>query len=113
MATSVQFSQLRYFKAAEFEQPESMSYDLLVKLDLARGLAGVPFIINSDVRGDSAEHRIGEAVDLMCVSSRRRFQMVQALMAAGFRRIGVYDRHIHVGIAVERGEAVLWVGVSR
>lgn len=112
MATSAEFKKLRYFKPSEFEHPESMSCELLVKLDLARGLAGVPFVITSDVRAGSPEHLAGEAVDIRCHLSEYRYRIVQAVLAAGFLRVGVYDGHVHVGVSKERPQFVLWTGVS-
>lgn len=113
MATSEQFDSLRYFSAREFQRPESMSYELLWLLDQARELACVPFVITSDVRPGSPEHVLGCAVDIRCHDSSTRFRILKAVMRVGFRRVGVYDRHIHVGVASDLVQDVVWMGVSK
>lgn len=113
MATPQEFATLEYFKPDEFENPESMSYQLLVMLDAVRAISGTPLVITSSVRGGSAEHSVGQAVDVRCHLSHDRFKIVKAALAAGFRRIGVYDRHVHLGIARELGQDVMWTGKSR
>lgn len=96
--------------------------DLVEKLDTARGFAHVPFIITSGLRTrdenstaggvENSSHTAGLGVDLQCSGSRTRFRMVSALILAGFRRIGVYDRHIHVDIDESLPDSVMWVGLS-
>lgn len=81
---------------------------LLWRLDQARELAGVPFIVNSAYRSKSYEkskgrtgtssHCLGYAVDLHCSSSHIREKMLSALIQSGFRRIGIYPTFIHVDI---------------
>jgi len=89
-----------------------LSQVLIRKLDLARTLAGFPFVISSSFRlGDPRSHGDGYAVDLQCEFSRERFVMIQALQAAGFRRIGIYPRHIHVDVDGSRYQDVIWYGV--
>lgn len=118
MMTPSQWSQLRYFKPDEFNRPDLMSFDLLRMLDKARHLAGLPFIITSSYRDDPgtsamSEHREGRAVDIRVKYEWERFLIVKACLDAGFLRIGVYDRHIHVDVSVWKAPKSLWVGVSK
>jgi hypothetical protein len=97
--------------------------ELVEKLDHARGFAAVPFIITSGLRTDGYNHEIGgvpdgahetgEAVDLACSSSRVRHKMLPALYLAGFRRIGIYDLHLHADVAARLPQDVTWWGKSK
>lgn len=94
--------------------------ELVTLLDTARGLAKTPFVITDGLRkkkagygvSNSAHHK-GLAVDLRCRSSRPRFLMLKALIAVGFRRIGIYDRHIHVDISKSKDRDVAWWAKSK
>lgn len=101
---------------------EGLDKELVAKLDWARSRAGVPFLITSGKRlpdqndsvggvKDSA-HLRGLAVDLRCSEAGPRFRMVQALLLAGFKRIGVYDRHVHVDLDDTLPQEVMWIGES-
>lgn len=106
---------LMYFKPDEFAEPERVSSELLERLDAARAFAGVPFYVTSDFRdGDDGTHGCGDAVDISdnkrggpC-GSRWRYHAVRGLIQAGFSRIGVYDRHIHVDVGKSDPEVMWW-----
>lgn len=104
---------MRYFKPSEFACKcgqcgggfERMSPELLERLDAARALAGIPFVISSGFRcpahnkaqggvADSA-HTRGYAADIQCRDSHSRFVIVKALLEAGFRRIELAPTWIH------------------
>lgn len=77
---------------------------LIDMLDAARSFAGVPFIINSGYRcpqhnqasGSQADnHPSGEAADIHCTSGPDRIKIIEALIRAGFRRIGFHKMFIH------------------
>lgn len=95
---------------------------LVAMLDRARGLARVPFIITSGRRdpvanrtsggvGDSS-HLRGLAVDIACEGSHDRMRIVTAAVMVGFKRVGVYDRHIHLDCDERLPQECMWVGVS-
>lgn len=99
-------NQLNYFKA---EEVEGLEPEVATKLDQARHIAGVPFVItsrrrtvdqNAAVGGvpDSA-HVKGLAVDLAVPNSGALFQMINGALQAGFRRVVI-------GIRIEDGKAV-------
>lgn len=104
------------------EEVEGLDTELVAKLDWARGRAGVPFVITSGFRQadsnqqaggvkDSA-HLRGLAVDLSIADSAARFKIVSSLLLAGFKRVGVYDKHCHVDIDPTLPQSVMWIGES-
>lgn len=96
--TDSQWSTLRFFKPDEFRRPESMSYSFLVRLDSARADAGVPFRLTSTWRDwpEGTSHAKGVAVDIQCHHGYIRLRIVKSLLKAGFDRIILYPRHVHV-----------------
>jgi len=89
------------------------------KLSIARGIAGVPFVITCGLRTvaqnaalsesvqDSA-HLTGNAVDLACSDSQTRYAMLKGLLGAGFNRIGVYSAHLHADDSSTLPPNVIW-----
>lgn len=111
----------KHFSAKESEGLDEM---LMHMLDKARDVAGFPFYITSGKR--SAEHNAsvggvsdsshvrGIGVDLQApVGVQERQAMCWALGLAGFKRIGIYDKHFHVDIDTEKAQNVVWFGISR
>lgn len=114
----------KYFKESEFAgcspacSLQDMQQDMMDKLDLARGIAGIPFVLNSAYRspeweqskGRSGEgaHTHGCAVDIRCTSDLARHTIVRACMAAGFTRIGIGKTYIHVDDDATRTPNVMW-----
>jgi len=101
------------------EEVQGLDKELCAMLDMARGQAGVPFVITCGLRTpeqnaalpeavqDSA-HLTGNAVDLACGDSATRFAMIRGLLLAGFTRIGVYSAHIHADNSVTLPQNVCW-----
>ena len=116
---------MKYFKLEEFESPnspgsgEEMKQLFLNKLDVARGYAGIPFIINSgfrtvdhnvSVKGSlNSSHLRGYAADIHCLDSRSRKIIVNALINAGLNRIGIAKTFIHVDCDPEKSQDVIWL----
>lgn len=113
------------FHISEFDSPDKkgsgvlMDETFLSMLDDARVKAGIPFIINSGFRTqkhnkkvggvkDSA-HLKGVAADIKCVDSRSRFIIINALIDAGFTRIGIARTFIHCDIDIDKPQNVIWV----
>lgn len=95
--------------------------ELVAMLEMARHIAGVPFFITSGLRTiesnlavggmlDSA-HLRGLAVDLRCHTSRDRYFMLKGLFMAGFTRIEIATKHIHVDRS-DKDQYVCWLGTS-
>jgi uncharacterized protein YcbK (DUF882 family) len=124
--------ELRYFKLSEFDSPDlpgsgsNMKPEFLQRLDNARGIAGVPFKINSGFRTishnksliarglpaakDSA-HTLGYAADIAVstTDNRERFKVLNALLQAGFTRIGIARTYIHCDCDPSKDKEVVWL----
>lgn len=92
--------------------------DLLVKLEQARTMLGIPLVIDSGSRcpahsvsvgGKSGdEHTTGDAVDIRCLADRTRFNIIRAFLELGICRIGIGPTFVHVGISDTLPEGVFW-----
>ncbi len=119
----------KWFKLTEFDSPdeegsgEMMDDAFMQKLDLARDIAGFPFIINSGFRSvaynkmlrakgynasKNSSHLLGYAADIHCEDSRKRYLLIEALLDAGFTRIGIAEGFIHVDNDPEKSDLVIW-----
>ena len=120
---------MRNFNLKEFDSPDlsgsglNMDKDFLSMLDNARDIAKTPFKITSGYR--TKEHNIaiykklgkkpiesshlkGVACDIACSDSRARFLIINALLEAGFSRIGIANNFIHVDSDCEKSQNVIW-----
>ncbi|GAH37806.1 unnamed protein product [marine sediment metagenome] len=96
-----------------------VSRALLRKLAAARIIFDGPIRITSWCRcedhnkaeggSSTSSHLYGEAVDLECNNSYRRFILLNALLKAGFTRIGLNVDYIHVDIDAVRPKNAIWV----
>ena len=100
-----------HFESYEFDCPSlpnsgiNMDNSFLQMLDDARGIAGIPFKITSGYRSVShnksvggvqnSSHLIGKAADIAVGSGKERYIIINALIKAGFRRLGVAKTFIH------------------
>lgn len=92
------------------------------RLDEARHIANVPFIINSAYRtkeyelskgrSSTSSHCKGCAVDLRCTNSTARLHILTGLIQAGFTRIGIASTFIHVDYDKEKDSAI-WIYSSQ
>jgi hypothetical protein len=107
--------------AKHFRPNEIVGLDpvLVEMLDEAREVSAIPFFITcgfvteQGLHVSGSAHLRGKAVDLRCAYSNLRFLIVTALLSAGFKRIGLYDRHIHADIDTTLPQDVIWVGTSK
>jgi len=117
---------MKYFKEHEFSCQcgcgkgyEDMDEDFLFKLDRARGIAGVPFKLNSAFRcwkhnkevggSENSSHPEGCAVDIACTNSYKRFKIITALLEVGFNRIGIDDKFLHCDDDPAKPKELIWV----
>lgn len=66
---------------------------------------------NAEVGGvPDSEHTYdpAEGVDVLCKRSVTRFQMVSALLAMGITRIGIGKDFVHIGMAADKPQQVMW-----
>ena len=114
-----------HFELSEFDSPDEqgsgkyMDESFLSMLDDARGIAGIPFIINSGFRSKShneycggkinSSHLFGYAVDLHCTDSRSRSIIISSLQKAGFNRFGIGNTFIHCDNDPDKDPNVIWL----
>ena len=114
-----------HFESQEFDSPDEvgsgkyMQSSTLQMLDDARSIAGIPFKINSGFRTkshnayiggkESGRHLYGYAVDISVTNSSQRATVLNALIKAGFRRIGIAKSFIHADNDPEKSQDVYWV----
>lgn len=120
----------KYFKLSEFDSPdrpgsgELMEHEVVQALDIARDIYGFPMVVSSGFRtiqynrslielgypaSPNSSHLLGWAVDLVVPDSSKRFLMLEALLDAGFHRIGLGHSFIHVDLDPNKPANVLWV----
>ena len=95
-----------------------MKKEFLEMIDEARNVAGIPFKINSGFRTKKhneivggrvgSSHLAGGAADIHCANSGSRIKIVNALVAAGFNRIGIAKTFIHCDNDITK-EPALWL----
>lgn len=114
----------KYFSNDDFQRATpscniaDMSPALLQRLDRAREIAGIPFVVTSAYRPQEWEkshgrsgngaHPRGMAVDIRCRNSSDRWRIAFAAFAAGFPRIGVARGFVHLDICEDLPHPVLW-----
>jgi uncharacterized protein YcbK (DUF882 family) len=116
----------RYFKIEEFyckceeckDEKQIVDKYLIEMLDVARGIADMPFVITSGYRCtkynekvggvEDSSHLTGKAADISTISSHMKYEILRSLLDVGFRRVGIYANHIHCDIDESKPQDVLW-----
>jgi phage terminase large subunit-like protein len=90
------------------------------RLQRAREIAGAPFDIrngsgwrceehNREVGGTpESSHLTGHAVDIPAWSSEQRFAIINGLIKAGFKRIGIAKTFIHADDSAGKPQNIMW-----
>lgn len=124
------WTKIKYFRFEEFAEPERLRPGMAAMLDELREAYGYRLQISSSYRDSSKNQAVGGAkrsahlsaadglysgVDLAIVPGRdmiaaERFRLVDCALKIGFRRIGVYPRHVHLDIEQDLPQRVLWIG---
>ncbi len=113
-----------FFEYSEFDSPDeknsymNMDVAFLNKLSKARELAAIGFKITSGYRSPAhnakvggvtlSSHTVGRAVDIYAPTSTQKYIIINALLQAGFNRIGVAKNFIHVDDDPSKSEDVIW-----
>lgn len=116
---------LRWFRLEEFNSPDDplsykkMEEELVKKLDFAREVAGIPFVITSGYRTKAQNKKVGGvynsshckglAADIFCDNNTNRWKIVDSLIKARFNRIGIAKNFIHVDCDEDKKEGVIWL----
>ena len=113
---------IKHFKKEEFTCKcgcglNNINQTFVLMLDDSRGLANMPFKINSACRCESHNKKIGGvkdsahvkglAVDISARDDKSRFIIVSALLAMGFKRVLLYDTFIHVDMDLTKVNPIL------
>lgn len=114
---------MQYFRTSEFRckcgcGTTVVETELLDRLEIARGIAGIPFVVTSGYRCPAHNERVGGksnsahvkglAADIRTHSSGDRYVIMLALLDAGFTRIGVARSFIHVDCDKSLPQNVMW-----
>lgn len=115
----------RYFNTSEFDSPDeigsgkNISLLLVSKLTFMRSLYGFPIQITSGYRTKAhnkkvggkkdSSHLKGLAADIYCTKSFDRFILIQLAFKAGFTRIGIHQKFIHLDIDQTKPESVVFL----
>lgn len=107
----IQFKmKLKHFTAAEFTMDKKpvfakMNHDFLLKLDMCRDLAGLPFKITSSYRtpdknrlvggAPGSMHLKGRAVDIVCTAAVARAVVMKIALNLGLS-VGVMKNGLHL-----------------
>jgi uncharacterized protein YcbK (DUF882 family) len=118
-----------YFKYHEFDSPlqegsgQLMDKGFLYMLNNARHIADIPFEITSGYRIEAdierlekegykvsrnSSHLKGLAADIACTDSVSRYIIIDALLKAGFNRIGIAKTFIHVDNDLDKAQNCIW-----
>lgn len=114
---------MRYFTHKEFACKCCGAYDMkqlvILRLDAARQIAGIPFVVTSGYRcpahnkdaggSNTSSHLRGWAVDLHVTNSIDRWKIITALMTVGFTRFGIGKDFIHVDVDPGKPARMIWL----
>lgn len=113
-------NKVKYFNRGEFACKcgcglNKVQDSLLERLDVAREIAGVPFVIKSGYRCPqhnaavggvaNSAHTRGLAADIACTAATKNI-IVKGLIKAGFKRIGLGGNFVHADIDPTLGNAI-------
>lgn len=118
MITAKYFSEREFQKCVPACSLQNMQQHTMDRLDRARMMAGIPFVLNSAYRSRKYElakgrtgtgaHTSGCAVDIRCNSDANRYKIVEALLLAGFTRIGIGKTYVHADDDITKTQNVIW-----
>ena len=99
---------------------QSLHPDLMEILIGLEAEMGFELTITSGQRDDAHNVEVGgvpgsehtydpaKGADVLCRQSVTRYKMVKHLLATGVRRIGIGNEFVHIGIAADKPQFVMW-----
>lgn len=95
------------------------SEKLISLLDFIRNLIRTPMVINSGFRcekrnkeaggKEDSEHTTGHGADIRCETSAMRYLLIDTALSMGFKRMGIGNGFLHLGISKDRPSEVIWI----
>lgn len=62
----------------------------------------------------SSAHNAGLAVDIRAWDGKTKYAIVNAALELGIKRVGIYDRHVHIDIdSTKTHQNTIWLGKSK
>ncbi len=103
-----------YEMVVPVKRPKGLSAEMTATLHDLEMLLGRKLTVTSGKRTGkgSSSHNTGKAVDIRAWTLQERFEIVQAANKLGLKRMGVYDRHIHLDVDHHKKQDVMWLGKS-
>lgn len=118
MITAKHFNESEFRACVPSCSLQNMKQGTMTRLDKAREIAGIPFVLNSAYRSVAWEkskgrtgtgaHTLGRAVDIRCNTSQNRMKIVRAALQAGFSRIGIGKTYVHLDDDPALPQNVIW-----
>jgi uncharacterized protein YcbK (DUF882 family) len=98
---------------------DGISLALVHQLETARRILGRPMHITSGIRcathnatiggADASSHLTGLAADLACPSAYDRYDLLMAILTAGFTRVGIGKDFVHADIDRTKAHDLCWL----
>lgn len=116
------WGEIRHFTPDEFDSPDevgsglNMNIEFVKLLDQGRSETGFPWTINSGVRtekhnkkvgGKGPEHCKGLAVDV-AADSHQAYKIIEWIYKVGIKRWGFGDGYVHIGFSFKLPQEVAW-----
>lgn len=108
------------------EEVAGLREDLVYKLDRMRAYLEIPIRLTETVAsggshvpntahstGEAADGTIRSKEDLSPYTLAEQLKIAWAAGKAGFSRVGIYNRHFHVDVAVDKPMPAIWTGESK
>ena len=108
------------------KEAKGLTDDLMFKLNRFREYLGQPVYLTETVASGGSHvadtaHASGQAIDgtIRPKNDPREFTLEEKLKIAwaagraGFERVGVYTRHVHLDVDKSKPSPALWTGVSK
>ena len=119
-------TQITWFKPVEFDSPDLplsglryMNFDFVRDINSLRAKCKFPLVINSGYRTEKrneevggkshSAHLTGEAVDILCLSSRERYTVIKFALILGFNRVGIGKSFVHLDRSFVNPPDVCWL----
>jgi uncharacterized protein YcbK (DUF882 family) len=100
---------------------DNLHPDLLAILQKIEDMVDIELTINSGYRTpahnaavngvEHSEHTYNpaKAADILCLRSVTRWNIVKAAIVCGVRRVGIGQDFVHIGIATDKPQDVMWL----